>query len=148
MFRQRISQLQKIVTYVPNKWITYVLTHSLKIVLLVLVLSICGFILSMLLLYKCYLNLSLLFFFSFFFLPWVLPSSVLVVLKIWALLVLVLNNIYRIQKLFTPQIFITYQEKKKKFWSSCLIFIFWVYWIAGYFGGNNPSPNSHRRCSP
>ena len=28
MFCQRISQLHKIVTYVPNKWITYVLTIS------------------------------------------------------------------------------------------------------------------------
>ena len=33
----------------------------------------------------------------------VLPSLVLVVFKIWALLVLVLNNIYRIQKLIIPQ---------------------------------------------
>ena len=28
MFCQRISQLHKIVTYIPNKWITYVLTIS------------------------------------------------------------------------------------------------------------------------
>ena len=28
MFCQRISQLHKIVTYVPNKWLTYVLTIS------------------------------------------------------------------------------------------------------------------------
>ena len=100
-----------------------------------------------------FLMFSLQFVFRFDFLAFVFRCFVFIIANIkYLLFFFFFYFIYLFIFFSLVKYLLLIQKKKKKFDLVVYFILFYlcvcVYWIAGNFGGNNPSPIYHRRCSP